>query len=119
MEVPRRNSTNVTFPDQSGDRYWRGSQAWRYDEASTRSEEHTSELQSLTNLVCRLLLEKKKKKTSPDHRKETQQPQKRARHHPTQLGPRQKTQPHDNAALSQTDYSQQANRHNRGSHPSP
>src|SRR5258706_9369299 len=29
-----------------------------------RSEEHTSELQSLTNLVCRLLLEKKKKKTS-------------------------------------------------------
>src|SRR5438093_2336631 len=27
-----------------------------------RSEEHTSELQSLTNLVCRLLLEKKKKK---------------------------------------------------------
>src|SRR5438093_7038953 len=30
----------------------------------TRSEEHTSELQSLTNLVCRLLLEKKKKKTT-------------------------------------------------------
>src|SRR5437016_6857566 len=29
-----------------------------------RSEEHTSELQSLTNLVCRLLLEKKKKKYS-------------------------------------------------------
>src|SRR5438046_6782193 len=27
-----------------------------------RSEEHTSELQSLTNLVCRLLLEKKKKR---------------------------------------------------------
>ena len=31
-------------------------------DAITRSEEHTSELQSLTNLVCRLLLEKKKKK---------------------------------------------------------
>src|SRR5262249_59526001 len=30
-------------------------------EVTTRSEEHTSELQSLTNLVCRLLLEKKKK----------------------------------------------------------
>src|SRR5437016_8379498 len=30
--------------------------------AYPRSEEHTSELQSLTNLVCRLLLEKKKKK---------------------------------------------------------
>src|SRR2546426_7351646 len=30
--------------------------------ASARSEEHTSELQSPCNLVCRLLLEKKKKK---------------------------------------------------------
>src|SRR5437016_9605597 len=30
-----------------------------------RSEEHTSELQSLTNLVCRLLLEKKKRTTNP------------------------------------------------------
>src|SRR5256885_7504422 len=29
-----------------------------------RSEEHTSELQSPCNLVCRLLLEKKKKRTS-------------------------------------------------------
>src|SRR5260370_13096895 len=29
-----------------------------------RSEEHTSELQSHLNLVCRLLLEKKKKKTT-------------------------------------------------------
>src|SRR2546430_7593036 len=29
-----------------------------------RSEEHTSELQSQSNLVCRLLLEKKKKYTS-------------------------------------------------------
>src|SRR5438046_4046116 len=32
-----------------------------------RSEEHTSELQSLTNLVCRLLLEKKKKKKTKKH----------------------------------------------------
>src|SRR2546425_8493496 len=31
--------------------------------ASSRSEEHTSELQSLAYLVCRLLLEKKKKKS--------------------------------------------------------
>src|SRR2546427_8746752 len=30
---------------------------------SVRSEEHTSELQSQSNLVCRLLLEKKKKNT--------------------------------------------------------
>src|SRR2546430_5251050 len=32
----------------------------------TRSEEHTSELQSQSNLVCRLLLEKKKKTTETD-----------------------------------------------------
>src|SRR5256885_5342591 len=31
--------------------------------SSARSEEHTSELQSPCNLVCRLLLEKKKKKS--------------------------------------------------------
>src|SRR5260370_13010539 len=31
----------------------------------TRSEEHTSELQSHLNLVCRLLLEKKKNKDAP------------------------------------------------------
>src|SRR5256885_12660376 len=33
--------------------------------ANGRSEEHTSELQSPCNLVCRLLLEKKKNKISP------------------------------------------------------
>src|SRR2546427_2671106 len=33
-----------------------------------RSEEHTSELQSQSNLVCRLLLEKKKKEQSVLHR---------------------------------------------------
>src|SRR2546425_2268538 len=32
-----------------------------------RSEEHTSELQSLAYLVCRLLLEKKKQRTSATH----------------------------------------------------
>src|SRR5688572_31928097 len=32
-----------------------------------RSEEHTSELQSQSNLVCRLLLEKKKKNTNPNY----------------------------------------------------
>src|SRR5262245_65091284 len=32
---------------------------------SPRSEEHTSELQSLRHLVCRLLLEKKKKNREP------------------------------------------------------
>src|SRR5438093_13622892 len=34
---------------------------WFLRAVELRSEEHTSELQSLTNLVCRLLLEKKKK----------------------------------------------------------
>src|SRR5438093_9209247 len=37
-----------------------------------RSEEHTSELQSLTNLVCRLLLEKKKKKKIVNYNDEQQ-----------------------------------------------
>src|SRR5712672_4108219 len=40
---------------------------------SARSEEHTSELQSLAYLVCRLLLEKKKKdqiRADPDNKKE-------------------------------------------------
>src|SRR5206468_12747655 len=38
---------------------------WR----STRSEEHTSELQSRSDLVCRLLLEKKKKKKKKQKKK--------------------------------------------------
>src|SRR2546430_4487340 len=33
---------------------------WRNSPTNRRSEEHTSELQSQSNLVCRLLLEKKK-----------------------------------------------------------
>src|SRR5260370_27968078 len=41
-------------------RHGGGRRGWR---AAARSEEHTSELQSHLNLVCRLLLEKKKKKT--------------------------------------------------------
>src|SRR2546427_2516453 len=36
------------------------------DDPYPRSEEHTSELQSQSNLVCRLLLEKKKKKQTYD-----------------------------------------------------
>src|SRR2546425_7388510 len=35
--------------------------------SGVRSEEHTSELQSLAYLVCRLLLEKKKKQKRPKH----------------------------------------------------
>src|SRR5262245_49786885 len=37
------------------------------NEAEKRSEEHTSELQSLRHLVCRLLLEKKKKQQHKHH----------------------------------------------------
>src|SRR2546430_5522964 len=39
--------------------------AWYDARNDRRSEEHTSELQSQSNLVCRLLLEKKKRKRSP------------------------------------------------------
>src|SRR5688572_32201290 len=37
-----------------------------------RSEEHTSELQSQSNLVCRLLLEKKKKKKTENKKEQKQ-----------------------------------------------
>src|SRR5258706_8477534 len=52
-----------TLWDLSSNKQW--SQLASGDNSSkARSEEHTSELQSLTNLVCRLLLEKKNKKKS-------------------------------------------------------
>src|SRR2546430_11786693 len=43
----------------------RGSGRRRAISPHQRSEEHTSELQSQSNLVCRLLLEKKKKRQCP------------------------------------------------------
>src|SRR5206468_12094091 len=43
------------LPKQSFREWWR-------QHGNSRSEEHTSELQSRSDLVCRLLLEKKKKK---------------------------------------------------------
>src|SRR6266478_8897095 len=43
------------------------------DGFSARSEEHTSELQSQSNLVCRLLLEKKKNKTCTASEKNNKQ----------------------------------------------
>src|SRR2546425_3877413 len=51
--------------NQFTDHFWARNSGWqsrRIDEL--RSEEHTSELQSLAYLVCRLLLEKKKKLTN-------------------------------------------------------
>src|SRR2546427_6385534 len=52
--------------------------------STSRSEEHTSELQSQSNLVCRLLLEKKKtKQISTDHQtqEDTHQHTKKSRPH--------------------------------------
>src|SRR5258706_5639342 len=46
--------------DEKGDRHHAQPERHRNAREQHRSEEHTSELQSLTNLVCRLLLEKKK-----------------------------------------------------------
>src|SRR5258708_20758814 len=40
---------------------------WKRGSTTTRSEEHTSELQSPDHLVCRLLLEKKKIKLKREH----------------------------------------------------
>src|SRR5690606_41290517 len=49
-------------------RRWTGSCTDACRHPARRSEEHTSELQSRENLVCRLLLEKKKKrKVNPLH----------------------------------------------------
>src|SRR5258705_1870072 len=53
---PRGNSGNSSSPAPSGDRV----PAACSSAVLNRSEEHTSELQSLRHLVCRLLLEKKK-----------------------------------------------------------
>src|SRR2546430_11338331 len=45
----------------------KGSTRLAWEGMDERSEEHTSELQSQSNLVCRLLLEKKKKQTRQTH----------------------------------------------------
>src|SRR5205085_12201665 len=55
-----------TFATRS--QFW-GGQAGLFLETHFRSEEHTSELQSQSNLVCRLLLEKKKKKKKRNQQK--------------------------------------------------
>src|SRR5438093_9381374 len=65
-EQPAGHREDHVEGDQHGDRLARRPEAARQHRlrrlhGADRSEEHTSELQSLTNLVCRLLLEKKKK----------------------------------------------------------
>src|SRR3989442_8834501 len=59
-----RSSSSRDIPAHSGSReapLLGSSQGSRTSECLLRSEEHTSELQSRPHLVCRLLLEKKKK----------------------------------------------------------
>src|SRR2546425_7930581 len=64
---PRRSSRRRCRRGTARPRSDPGSRpAWR--SGWDRSEEHTSELQSLAYLVCRLLLEKKKKDKVPKHK---------------------------------------------------
>src|SRR5205823_14096156 len=56
--LPRRELEAASALAKAASSSLRGSEG---ESAVTRSEEHTSELQSLAYLVCRLLLEKKKK----------------------------------------------------------
>src|SRR5688572_31799838 len=64
-----RRAVRSVSRDRSGAGPRRGDRRDQQDglRADGRSEEHTSELQSQSNLVCRLLLEKKKKKNNPHH----------------------------------------------------
>src|SRR5206468_5060384 len=64
VSPPARSSGSATREDRSGSRVrpmW-GKASAAGCLAPPRSEEHTSELQSRSDLVCRLLLEKKKNK---------------------------------------------------------
>src|SRR2546430_12902710 len=63
--------SNAGAEDRAGDDEQRQPVDRRLLARRQRSEEHTSELQSQSNLVCRLLLEKKKKNTPPPRRKDT------------------------------------------------
>src|SRR5256885_7079953 len=63
----RSSEVLALSPDASSSKAAKGLQSpakWPSMGANDRSEEHTSELQSPCNLVCRLLLEKKKKFTN-------------------------------------------------------
>src|SRR2546430_9949782 len=60
-----RSGAAARLPETRGPNIARAASAG-YRRRCRRSEEHTSELQSQSNLVCRLLLEKKKK-ANPDN----------------------------------------------------
>src|SRR5438045_9279251 len=71
----RRPPRSTLFPyttlfrsDRQPARCHRSAEGARVPARRTRSEEHTSELQSLRHLVCRLLLEKKKKNSKKDRK---------------------------------------------------
>src|SRR2546430_4698068 len=64
---PQRSSSPSTRARTSWAGPWGISSRSRCRGFRPRSEEHTSELQSQSNLVCRLLLEKKKKRVGSDH----------------------------------------------------
>src|SRR5256885_10130847 len=70
---PGSMSTPCLVLQRSGPAQVKAGQIFAYDiivrNIGSRSEEHTSELQSPCNLVCRLLLEKKTKRhgSSPQH----------------------------------------------------
>src|SRR5437773_5357460 len=58
---PTRRSSDLRSSGRRRGSCWRrSSPTWRASSPTPRSEEHTSELQSHHDLVCRLLLEKKK-----------------------------------------------------------
>src|SRR5215213_11753391 len=61
--IPRASTTPRTTTICAASTTW-------LSRGSRRSEEHTSELQSLTNLVCRLLLDKKKRPQVQQHTSE-------------------------------------------------
>src|SRR2546427_1449876 len=63
--IPHGLSRNLAGVESAGRRTRPTCGGDRKTAASTRSEEHTSELQSQSNLVCRLLLEKKKQTAVP------------------------------------------------------
>src|SRR6266446_10322134 len=61
LPISRASTTFCWFPPESA------------EAGVERSEEHTSELQSPCNLVCRLLLEKKKKRRPIDNKRGNQE----------------------------------------------
>src|SRR3989339_1184352 len=65
-------SSDVCSSDRSRRRHTRLVSDWSSDVCSSGSEEHTSELQSLTNLVCRLLLGVQACARSEEHTSELQ-----------------------------------------------